>query len=331
MHEVHVLTAEEIDGLARFEEYVEAVRAGYRQYGEGAPITPRITLENTDRQAVQLKTYIAVLPESGAMGGYLYTSVGEDQWYMTPLYDAETGEPKALLDGTALSPLKTGAVGGVAVDELARDDARTVGVYGSGPQARAQVRATAAVRDVERVTVYSPTETNAEALRTRLDGELDAVVETAADETEPVAGADIVITATSSETPVFDGDLLEAGAHVTAMGQHEPTGRELDETVIEQAKYVPDTRQRALDESGELRQAIERGAVTEDHIHGDLGAVVAGEKPGRETADEITVFDSGGTPIETVSAAQLAHQKGRDASVGTALPFSSLRAAIDWR
>lgn len=109
-------------------------------------------------------------------------------------------------------------MGGVAVDELARDDARIVGVYGSGPQAKAQVRATAAVRNVERVTVYSPTETNAEALRTQLDEELDATVETASDETEPVAGADIVATATSSKTPVFDGGLLEAGTHVTAMG-----------------------------------------------------------------------------------------------------------------
>ncbi|KTG27226.1 ornithine cyclodeaminase family protein, partial [Haloferax profundi] len=298
-------------------------RAGYRQRGNGAPAEPRTKLLNREPPGM-FTTYAAVLPETGAMGGYMYSAGfgATDAWFMTPLFDAESGEPLALLDGASMNPFKTGAAGGVAVDVLARDDASTVAVVGSGPQAKGQLRAIDAVRDLETVWVYSPTKKNREQFAGEMDRLLDASVAAVASSAAAVEGADIVVTATTAAEPVFDGDLLEPGTHVTAMGQYHPDKRELDTTTIARAKYVPDLRERATMDAGSFLAAVDEGVVDEDHIYAELGEVVAGTVPGREDDDEITVFDSGGTGIETVAAAHMLYEKARDEGLGTTIDFS---------
>ncbi|KAB1194001.1 ornithine cyclodeaminase family protein [Haloferax sp. MBLA0076] len=323
MTETLFLTSDDVSGLATPAEYVEAVRAGYRQRGNGAPAEPRTKLLNREPPGM-FTTYAAVLPETGAMGGYMYSAGfgATDAWFMTPLFDAESGEPLALLDGASMNPFKTGAAGGVAVDVLARDDASTVAVVGSGPQAKGQLRAIDAVRDLETVWVYSPTKSNREEFAGEMDRLLDASVAAVASSAAAVEGADIVVTATTAAEPVFDGDLLEPGTHVTAMGQYHPDKRELDTTTIARAKYVPDLRERATMDAGSFLAAVEEGVVDEDHIYAELGEVVAGAVPGREDDDEITVFDSGGTGIETVAAAHMLSEKARDEGLGTTIYFS---------
>lgn len=121
---------------------------------------------------------------------------------------------------------------------------------------------------------------------------------------------------------MFDGDLLDPGTHVTAMGQYHPEKRELDETTIERATYVPDLRERATMDAGSFLAAVEAGVVDEDHIHAELGEVVAGVAAGREDREEITVFDSGGTGIETVAAAHMLYEKAHEEGLGTTIDFS---------
>ncbi|WP_410767182.1 ornithine cyclodeaminase family protein [Haloferax sp. DFSO60] len=323
MTNTRFLTSADVDGLATPVEYVDAVREGYRQHGEGAPAEPRTKLLNRDPPGM-FTTYAAVLPDTGAMGGYMYSAGfgAEDAWFMTPLFDAESGEPLALLDGASMNPFKTGAAGAVAADELARDDASTVALIGSGAQARGQLRALATVRDLESVWVYSPTKENREQFAGEMDRVLDASVAAVASSGAAVEGADIVVTATTAAEPVFDGDLLEPGTHVTAMGQYHPDKRELDATTIERAKYVPDLRERALMDAGSFLLAREEGVVDDDHIYAELGEVVAGTVVGREDDEEITVFDSGGTGIETVAAAYMLYEKARAEELGTTIDFS---------
>ncbi|MFC7128080.1 ornithine cyclodeaminase family protein [Haloferax chudinovii] len=317
------LTSDEVSGLATPTEYVEAVREGYRQRGEGAPAEPRTKLFNREPPGM-LTSYAAVLPETGAMGGYMYSAGfgAEDAWFMTPLFDAESGEPLALLDGASMNPFKTGAAGGVAIDALARDDASTLALIGSGAQARGQLRAAATVRDLDTVWVYSPTKESRESFAGEMDRTLDASVAAVASSAAAVESADIVVTATTATEPVFDGDLLEPGTHVTAMGQYHPEKRELDETTIERATYVPDLRERATMDAGSFLAAVEAGVVDEDHIHAELGEVVAGVTAGREDDEEITVFDSGGTGIETVAAGHMLYEKAREEGLGTTIDFS---------
>lgn len=323
------LTSAECAGLATPEEYIEAVREGYRQRGEGAPAAPRTKLTNENPPGM-LTGYSAILPETGAMGGYTYAAGfgAEDAHFMLPLFDSQSGRPLALLDGASLNPFKTGATGAVGVDALAREDAATLAVIGSGAQARGQLRAAATVREFETVSIYSPTAEHREHFAASMNKTLDAGVAAVASSAAAVEGADVVITATNASEPVFDGEVLEDGAHVTAMGQYHPEKHELDTTTIERAKYVPDLRERVMDDAGSFINAVEEGVVSEDDIHGELGEVVASEVPGRESDDEITVFDSGGTGIETVAAAHMLYEKAREQNLGTEIEFAPASEAL---
>lgn len=323
MTETLFLSSEQTNDLASLEEYIDVVRDGFRQHGNGAPTAPKENLWN-GRPKGRLAYYGAILPENSS-GALVHTSGFEsnDTWFVTALFDPKTGEPLALIDGAAMNPLKTGATGGVGADVLARSDASTVGVIGSGAQARSQLRATALVRDLEAVRVFSPNRKHRETFATEMDTVLDASVTPVLSNQAAVNGVDIVITATTAPKPVFDGGQLDHGTHVTAMGQSHPEQRELDAETIRRAVYVPDLRERAFEDAGAFLYALEHDVVEADHLHADLGEVVAGRAPGRQTADEITVFDSGGTAIETVAAASLVYERAVERDVGSTIDFSA--------
>lgn len=332
MTEVLVLHSDDVAGLATPGEYVAAVREGYRQHGEGAPAKPRQTLENA-QPAGMLTGYMAILPETGAMGGYTYAAGfgAGDAHFVLPLFDAESGELLAVLDGASLNPFKTGAAGAVGVDALAREDASTLALLGSGPQARGQLRAVATVRDLTTVNVFSPTKGHRESFAAEMNEEVDATVAAVASSDAAIEDADVVVTATTATEPVFDGDLLGEGAHVTAMGQYHPDRREIDTTTVARSTYVPDLRARVDRDAGAFIQAVAEGAVTGDHVHAELGEVVAGEARGRERADEVTVFDSGGTAIETVAAAHLLYERARKRDRGEYVEFAPASEALTGR
>lgn len=332
MTTVRFLTSDDVNGLATPDEYVDAVRDAYRERGNGAPAKPRTKL-TPDHQQGMMTGYLAVLPERGAMGGYMYSAGfgAEDAWFVTPLFDADSGQLQALIDGASLNPFKTGAAGAVGVDALARADAATLGVIGTGAQASGQLTAAATVRDLETVRVFSPTQPNREEFAEAFDADLDADVTAVGSAADAVRDADVVITATTASEPVFDADDLAPGTHVTAMGQYHPEKRELDAETIARATYVPDLRERALQDAGAFLGAIRDGVVTEDHIHAELGEVVVGDAPGRESDEEITVFDSGGTGVETVAAAHMLYEKAVEADLGSTIDFSPASEALTGR
>lgn len=323
------LSSADLVDLAEPEDYVAAVCEGYRQRGEGAPAEPREKLVNGDPPGM-LTGYMAILPETGAMGGYTYGAgfSERDAWFVTPLFDAESGKPLAVLDGAFLNPFKTGAAGAVGVDALARPEASTLGLIGSGAQARGQLRAAVTVREFDSIRVYSTTPENREAFAAEMDERVAPAVEAVESSEEAIAGADVVITATNASDPVFDGDLLEPGTHVTAMGRYDSEKSELDATTVSRSTYVLDLRARAKRDAGSLMAAIEAGAVSEEHVHGELGEVLTGRVPGREGSDEITVFDSGGTGIETVAAASMLYERAREAGRGTQIEFAPASEAM---
>ena len=323
------LTSDELADLATPTEYVDAVREGYRQRGEGAPAEPRTRLDSADPPGF-LTGYFAILPETGAMGGYTYAAGfgARDAHFFLPLFDAGSGEPLALLDGASMNPLKTGAAGAVGVDALARDDATDLALVGSGSQARGQLLATATVRDLDTVDVFSPTESNREAFAESMANRLDAAVGAVDTVEDAIAGADIVITATTASDPVFDGDLLEPGTHVTAMGQYDREKREVDATTVARSTYVPDLRARIERDAGAYIQALDAGAIEPGHVHAELGEVVAGVADGRTGDEEITLFDSGGTGIETVAAAHMLYERATEQDLGTTLPFAPASDAM---
>ena len=329
MTEALFLRSDEVADLATPAEYVDAVREAYRQRGNGAPAEPRTKLVAEDPPGM-FTGYAAVLPETGAMGGYMYSAGfgAGDAWFVTPLFDAETGEPLAIVDGASMNPFKTGAAGAVGVDALAREDATDLAIIGSGAQARGQLKATVTVREFERVRVYSPTPDNREAFATETDDLVDPAVEPVESAAAALDGADVVVTATNASEPVIADADIEPGTHVTAMGQYTPGKTELEPETIARAKYVPDLRDRATQDAGSFLAALEAKLIDEDHVHAELGEIVAGVEPGRTDPDELTVFDSGGTGIETTAGAYLLYRRAREAGRGTEIDFAPASEAL---
>ncbi|MGM0717913.1 MAG: ornithine cyclodeaminase family protein [Halobacteriota archaeon] len=329
MTDVLFLRSDELSGLATPAEYVSAVRSGYESHGNDGRAEPRTKLVSEDPPGM-CTGYLAILPELGAMGGYTYAAGfgDEDAHFALPLFDAESGRLLTLLDGASMNPFKTGATGALAVDELARDDATTCAVIGSGAQARGQLRATATVREFEDVRVFSPTAASRDAFAEEFDERLSADVTPAASAAAAVEDADVVITATTATDPVVRNADLPDGVHITAMGQYDRRKRELDADTIARATYVPDLRDRAFQDAGAFLAALDAGVVDEDHIHAELGEIVAGHEPGRTAADEVTVFDSGGTGIETVASAWMLYDRAKERGLGETIEFAPASEAL---
>jgi alanine dehydrogenase len=220
--------------------------------------------------------------------------------------DPGTGVPLALLEGAALTALRTAAACALATDLLARADSRTLALFGAGVQARAHVDALCAVRAIDTVYCYSRTRARAEAMCAALQEGAHAarrfvVVDAPAAALEH---ADIVATTTSSRTPVFSDTELPPGVHVNAIGAYTPDTRELPPETVARATVVVDSREAAWQEAGDLIQPWQAGVIAREHVHAELGEIVLGEKPGRRDPRELTLFKSVGVAVQDAVAAR---------------------------
>lgn len=232
------------------------------------------------------------------------------------LGDADTGELLALLDGTALTALRTGAAGGVAARALSRTGPQRVALFGAGAQARSQLQALAAVRPIAAVRVVTRDPGHAADFLAWAAGD-PALRGMAIRPSTPEAAldeADLVVTATSSRTPVFAGSRLAPGVHVTAVGSFTPDTRELDDETLRGARLVVDQRAAALAEAGEL-QGRQAGELVE------LGEVLSGRSAGRSSEDERTVFKSVGSAIQDLVVAARAYERARELGIGEEVAF----------
>jgi ornithine cyclodeaminase/alanine dehydrogenase-like protein (mu-crystallin family) len=216
------------------------------------------------------------------------------------LFNAETQAPEAVLDGAALTALRTAAVSGLATRHLANPDADRLVLFGAGVQAGAHLDAMRAVRPIERVTVVSRSTGPAEALAARAAATgLHASVGDAA----AVAGANLVCTCTTSADPLFDGSVLPAGCHVSAIGSYQPHTRELDTETIRRGRIVVESRDVALAEAGDLLIPLDEGAIDVGHVIADLAELLRGADV-RRTADDVTVFKGVGMAFEDLVVAK---------------------------
>jgi ornithine cyclodeaminase/alanine dehydrogenase-like protein (mu-crystallin family) len=236
------------------------------------------------------------------------------------LFDGEIGIPLAILDASAVTAVRTAAVSAVATAALAREDARVLAIIGAGVQARSHVKALLRVRKFEQVRVYAPSRDHAHAVIESIEhapaaGPLTA--EAVATAHHAVDGADVVVTATSSPTPVVELDWLAPGTHVNAVGASTPAARELTPETVAACALFADSRESIRNEAGEFLAAIEQGLIGEDHVRAELGEVLAGLRPGRQNDEEITLFRSLGLAIEDLAAAQHAVRAAARLGLGT--------------
>jgi ornithine cyclodeaminase/alanine dehydrogenase-like protein (mu-crystallin family) len=214
------------------------------------------------------------------------------------LFDGETGELRAALNASAITEIRTAAVSGVATRLLA------------GVQARAHVEAMQAVRDLERVRVWSRTEEHARALAEEAGGEAVASAE------EALRGADVVCTTTTAREPIIRREWLAPGAHVNAVGSSIPTTRELDTATMAVASFFVDRRESTLNESGDYLLAAAEGAIGPEHIRAELGELLTGKATGRTSDDELTVFKSLGLAAEDLAAAEHLYRRAKETGAG---------------
>jgi ornithine cyclodeaminase/alanine dehydrogenase-like protein (mu-crystallin family) len=232
--------------------------------------------------------------------------------------DTETGMPTAVMEGASLTAMRTGAASGAATDLLARNEAKTVAIFGSGVQARTQLEAVCTVRHIQEVRVYSLDEPGTRSYTEEMGGfgPIPENIQIAESPGEAIDEADIICTATTSSTPVFDGKDLKPGAHINAVGSFTPEMQELDVETVKKSLVVVDSREAALIEAGDLIIPIKSGEITPEWIHAEIGELVTGVKPGRTDPHQITLFKSVGIAVQDAISASLALTEAEEAGLG---------------
>lgn len=321
-----ILSAQDQRAVLTVHEAIDAVRVALQEFsahralspirtflpvqkGNGTSIFMPSSVEATDSLGIK---FVSVFPDNGAKGKKTINGV-------VILADVMTGEPVAMLEASYLTVLRTGAASGLATRYLARENAKSLAVIGTGAQARGAVNAVAAVRPIEQIRLYNRSLEKAEAFAAELAEQFGAHVEVfvTASADEAVEGADIIITATNSPTPVFSAERIGAGAHINAIGSFRPTMQELPtEVIVRAGKVVVESVEGALDETGDLLLPIEQGVFAAERIHAELGEITAGEKCGREREDELTVFKSVGLAAMDVVVAKAMVDRAKALGLG---------------
>jgi ornithine cyclodeaminase len=299
-----LLKEKDVESLITMPMTLELVERVHREYSTGQAIdVPR---ERTRLPKAALHILQGAVPSANVFGYKAYTSSKEGVRFLVYAFDAGRGNLDAIVEANLLGMTRTGAAGGVAAKWLSRPESRVVGLFGSGWQARGQLEALAAVRKLERVKVYSRTPEKVAKFCQRMGGKLSLDVVPAASPEDAVRGSDIVVTITTSATPVFDGEWLAPGTHVNAAGSNSLLRREIDEaTVLRSSPVVVDSRPSALKEAGDLLPAMEKGRLHAGALV-ELGEVIAGTRAGRTNAEQVTLFESQGMAMQDlIIAAEL--------------------------
>lgn len=302
-------TAEDIERALPMHQAIESAKEAFIQLSSGQAVAP----PRTHLEAPEYKTTALImpsyLPKFKQIGLKLISLCDNNPGKGLPLVhalvivmDAATGIPLAVMDGSYLTALRTGAASGAATDVLAREDARVVAIFGAGIQGRTQLEAVAAVRPVRKAYVIDLDAERARRYAREMGEKLSIELEVAKS-TEALAEADIICTATTSPKPVFLDQELKPGVHINAIGSYKPHVREIPGETVVRAKIIVDQRDSSLSEAGDLIIPLQQGLINERHIYAEIGEILAGLKPGRSSENEITLFKSVGNAIQDLAAA----------------------------
>lgn len=316
------LTESDVRAAISTSELIDAMETALAALSGGRVQQPvRTAIETADR------TFFALMPAfdkaHSILGAKLVTVTPANlhrglhtHLAVISLFDPETGELVAVMDGRYITEVRTAAASAVSVRYLARTDAAVLAILGAGVQARSHLEALPTVRNFSEIRAWSPTAANLE----RFVAEATVPVRAASSAEEAVRGADVVVLATNAVTPAIDDRWVGAGTHVIAIGACRPSQQEIDPALVARSYLVVDSKAAALVESGDIVKPIREGRFTADHVRAELGEIISGDKPGRTSAGEITLFKSLGQAIEDLVAADLAYRRARQSGAGFPLP-----------
>jgi alanine dehydrogenase len=320
---VLVLSRADVEAVLDLDQLIDALAAAHADLSAGRVSMPsRIAAQVEERDAALL-AMPAYLPSAGALTTKLVTLFPQNEGSGTPThqavvlaFDPATGTLQALVDGTAITALRTGAASALSVRLLAREDAGVLALLGTGVQARSHAHAIARVRRLTEIRVASRDAARAASFADDLARELGIAAHGAAGYEDAIRGADIVSAVTHSPEPVVRREWLAPGAHVTSVGFN-PHGREIAGEVVRDALVVVESREAALAPfpagSNDLLWAIRDGLIGPDHVLAELGELVAGTHPGRMDPDQLTLYKSVGVAVQDAAAAALTVRLARNA------------------
>ena len=319
-----LLTDKDIRRLLSMKEVIEAVELAFKEKGLGRvqmPPKPYIFYSKYNGDLRVMPSYLEELEISAVK----VVNVHPDNpvKYKLPtvmatiiLVDPKNGAPIAIMGGTWITAMRTGAAGGVAAKYLARPDSRVIGIIGAGVQARTQLMALKEVlEEIEEVRVTDIVKAARERYAREMGEKLGLDVKAVDNAKKAVEGADIVVTVTPSREPIVKSEWIRPGVHINAIGADAPGKEELDPELLKRAKIVVDDLEQAS-HSGEINVPLAKGIITKEDIWAELGDVVAGLKPGRTSPDDITIFDSTGLAIQDAVTAALAYKKALEKGIG---------------
>ena len=320
------LTRNQVRALVSMPDAIALMKQAFGELSAGRTVSPLrtvIPLPEREADALFMPAYVPAMDALGLKSVNVFRNNparGLPAIHaLVMLIDTETGQPEAIMDGSYLTALRTGAVSGAAADLLARNDARTLAVIGAGAQGVTQIAAICAVRPIERVIAVDINDAALERLQAgiRQDWpELSRLVEVSHDAAAAVRQADIVCTATTSRKPVFADSDLKPGTHVSGVGAYTPQMQEVPAETVVRATVVVDAIDAALEEGGDLIIPLNQGLVSRDHFSRELGMLVNGDAAGRTSPDEITFFKSVGNAVQDVVVAKRAVERARENGTG---------------
>ena len=327
-----VLKEEHMKSVFTMKDAIQADKDALKAYSEGKsniPLRVNIDVPEHSGQSLYMPGYASDAKALGVKIVSVYPGNIDKGLPSVPatmvLVDAETGQVCALMDGTYLTRVRTGAVSGAATDLLARKDAATMALFGTGGQAGTQLEAVLNVRDVKLVKVYDKTPGRAEEfsflMTKRFAGVFGARIQAAASSAEAVEGADVVTAVTTSAEPVFDGRGLKRGVHVNGVGSYTPEMSEIDEYVVCNSRAYVDTRDGVLNECGNFLKPIKKGIYDAKNIIGELGELISGKVHGRLSEADCTLFCTVGSAVLDVVTARRIYEKALEKKIGEIVEF----------
>jgi len=321
-----LLTEAQVQSLLPMSDLIAAMESAIARFSAGDVVQPVRTVLSVGPTHAYFGVMPAFVPHAASLGAKIVTVFSGNPAKHLPshlatifLLDPETGALQAIMDGRYITEARTAAVSAVSARFLARAEASTLAIIGSGVQARSHLEALAEVRVLRDVRVWSPQASSRERFVADMSGQVAAPLRAMATAEGAVRGADVVVLATSSKTPVIDNAWVGDGTHVISVGACLPSQREMAPALVARARLFVDSRAAALVESGDVVLGIRDGLFGADHLKGELGEVVLGRVEGRKREDDVTVFKSLGMAVEDVVAADLVLRRAIESGAGTAL------------
>jgi alanine dehydrogenase len=319
-----VLSEKQVQSLIDIPELIAALEQAHIQYSTGKAVMPVRLVVPLPQIRGRITSMPGYLNADKALGMKVVTYFSDNPKQSLPailgtvmLFSAETGKIIAVMDGSSITAIRTACASAMATRVLANAQTPVLGILGAGVQARAHIRALCRVRKISKIKLYSPSGASAAAVKKDLETESGAAIEIARSAEQTVRDSDLIVTATTSNTPVLSREWLKPGAHINAVGSHRPDQREIDGPTVARAKVVVDSREAIMAECGDILLAIKEGSISESHIHGEIGDILAGIRPARSGTDEITLYKSVGIAIQDVATANLVYHRALEQRIGT--------------